>query len=283
MESCFVCNTKNDLYICKGCYNIRTGIYCSIECQKFNWNDHKKICKKDKHGLYLFKNEIKALSKISGYPHFPYLLSYDIQNLIIYMTYCGENISSENIPNDFKQVNTYSNGVLNAFRVKFTGIQNQAVFSNLQVSTESLKNTDEGLRIQSDIIRDSSNNYSIPKGQSLLNVYQKQSYSSTIKIPFGNMGIQPTQYYYQDYIPLFDGLYIIYNVSHSIDADTQRLETTFKGYRLKKDANRLQDFILRKYVDIEIHDTLIRIVYNISKHKDILLVIKPTEFLLNKE
>ena len=47
MESCFVCNTKNDLYICKGCYNTNTGIYCSIECQKFNWIDHKKICKKD--------------------------------------------------------------------------------------------------------------------------------------------------------------------------------------------------------------------------------------------
>jgi hypothetical protein len=51
------------------------------------------------------------------------------------------------------------------------------------------------------------------------------------------MGIQPTQYYYQEYMPLFDGLYIIYSVSHSIDSDTQRLETTFKGYRLKRDVN----------------------------------------------
>ena len=50
------------------------------------------------------------------------------------------------------------------------------------------------------------------------------------------MGIQPTQYYFQEYMPIFDGLYIVYNVSHSIDADTQRLETTFKGYRLKKDT-----------------------------------------------
>jgi hypothetical protein len=62
------------------------------------------------------------------------------------------------------------------------------------------------------------------------------------------MGIQPTQYYYEEFIPLFEGLYIIYNVSHSIDADNQRLETTFKGYRLKKDTNpiveqELVDFI----------------------------------------
>jgi hypothetical protein len=144
-----------------------------------------------------------------------------------------DSIKKGDIPEDFRS----NGGNLNAFKVKFTGSQNQMVFSNLQVSTESLKNTDEGLRIQSDIINNASNSFSIPKGQSLLNVYQKQSYTSTVKIPFGNMGIQPTQYYYQEYMPLFDGLYIIYSVSHAIDSDTQRLETTFKGYRLKRDVN----------------------------------------------
>jgi hypothetical protein len=147
----------------------------------------------------------------------------------------------DGMPVDFK------NG-LNAFKVQYTGRQNQMVFSNFQHSTESLKNTDEGIRIQSDIVNNGSNSFAIPKGQSLLNVYQKQSYSSTIKIPYGNMGIQPTQYYYEEFIPLFEGLYIIYNVSHSIDSDNQRLETTFKGYRLKKDTNpiveqELVDFI----------------------------------------
>jgi len=145
----------------------------------------------------------------------------------------NDGIMKNNIPSDFKK----KTGSLNAFLVKYTGTQNQMVFSNFEHSTESLKNTDEGLRIQSDIIKNGSNSFSIPKGQSLLTVYQKQSYSSTIKIPFGNMGIQPTQYYYEDFIPIFEGLYIIYNVTHSIDADNQRLETTFKGYRLKKDVN----------------------------------------------
>ena len=152
-----------------------------------------------------------------------------------------DSIKEDDIPQDF------GTG-LNAFLVEFTGRQNQMVFSNFQHSTESLKNTDEGLRIQSEIITNANNSFAIPKGQSLLNVYQKQSYSSTIKIPFGNMGIQPTQYYYEKFIPIFEGLYIIYNVSHSIDSDTQRLETIFKGYRLKKDVNpiveqELIDFI----------------------------------------
>jgi len=151
----------------------------------------------------------------------------------------NDGITKDKIPSDFGTD-------LNAFLVKFTGLQNQSVFSNLQISTESLKNTDEGLRIQSEIINNSSNSYAIPKGQSLLNVYQKQSYVSTVKIPFGNMGIQPTQYFYQEHMPLFDGLYIIHSVSHSINADTQRLETTFKGYRLKKDTNPI---ITQQFVD----------------------------------
>jgi hypothetical protein len=163
-------------------------------------------------------------------------------NTNINSTLENDGIMKGNIPPDFKK----KTGSMNAFLVKYTGTQNQMVFSNFEHSTESLKNTDEGLRIQSDIIRNASNSFSIPKGQSLLTVYQKQSYSSTIKIPFGNMGIQPTQYYYEEFIPIFEGLYIIYNVTHSIDAENQRLETTFKGYRLKKDVNPI---VVQELVD----------------------------------
>lgn len=160
-------------------------------------------------------------------------------------TLANDGILKDAIPDDFSRK---TGSTLNAFKVKYTGTQNQMVFSDFQHSTESLKNTDEGLRIQSEIIGNASNSFAIPKGQSLLTVYQKQSYTSTVKIPFGNMGIQPTQYYYLEFIPIFEGLYIIYNVSHNINSDTQRLETTFKGYRLKKDVNpiitsELVDFI----------------------------------------
>jgi murein DD-endopeptidase MepM/ murein hydrolase activator NlpD len=151
-------------------------------------------------------------------------------------------VEGEPLPLDFGK----TTGGFNAFKVKYTGTQNQMVFSDFQHSTESLKNTDEGLRIQSEIIGNASNSFAIPKGQSLLTVYQKQSYTSTVKIPFGNMGIQPTQYFYLEFIPIFEGLYIIYNVSHNINSDTQRLETTFKGYRVKKDVNPI---ILSELVD----------------------------------
>jgi murein DD-endopeptidase MepM/ murein hydrolase activator NlpD len=157
-------------------------------------------------------------------------------------------VEGQALPLDFGK----TTGGFNAFKVKYTGTQNQMVFSDFQHSTESLKNTDEGLRIQSEIIGNASNSFAIPKGQSLLTVYQKQSYTSTVKIPFGNMGIQPTQYYYLEFIPIFEGLYIIYSVSHNINSDTQRLETTFKGYRVKKDVNpiitsELVDFIRENF------------------------------------
>jgi murein DD-endopeptidase MepM/ murein hydrolase activator NlpD len=163
-------------------------------------------------------------------------------------TISDDGIKKNSIPPDFSK----DGKTLSAFLVKYTGIQNQIVFSNFEHSTESLKNTDEGLRIQSEVISNASNSLAIPKGQSLLNVYQKQSYTSTVKIPYGNMGIQPTQYYYLEFMPIFEGLYIVYNVTHNINSDTQRLETTFKGYRLKKDVNpivtqEIVDFIRNNF------------------------------------
>jgi tRNA A-37 threonylcarbamoyl transferase component Bud32 len=50
----------------------------------------------------MFTNEINALSKLRGYPHFPHLIAYDPKNLIIYMTYCGGLLTSENLPNNWR-------------------------------------------------------------------------------------------------------------------------------------------------------------------------------------
>jgi tRNA A-37 threonylcarbamoyl transferase component Bud32 len=50
----------------------------------------------------MFNNEINALYKLRGYPHFPHLIAYDPRNLIIYMTYCGSLLTSENLPNNWR-------------------------------------------------------------------------------------------------------------------------------------------------------------------------------------
>jgi tRNA A-37 threonylcarbamoyl transferase component Bud32 len=62
----------------------------------------KKKCINDSLGNFMFWNEIRALQKLSSYPHFPFLIAYDSNSLIIYMTYCGPSLSSENLPTNWK-------------------------------------------------------------------------------------------------------------------------------------------------------------------------------------
>lgn len=63
----------------------------------------KKVCLNNSLGNYMFNNEINALSKLRGYPNFPHLIAYDPNNLIIYMTYCGSLLTSENLPNNWRE------------------------------------------------------------------------------------------------------------------------------------------------------------------------------------
>ncbi len=50
-----------------------------------------------------WKAEIKALRKLKGKKHFPQLISEDHNNKIIYMSYCGDPLTKENLPKDWKK------------------------------------------------------------------------------------------------------------------------------------------------------------------------------------
>ena len=63
----------------------------------------KKKCFGTSLGNYMFQNEVSALIKLNGYPHFPILFEYDPEKLIIYMSYCGNTISSQNISVNWKE------------------------------------------------------------------------------------------------------------------------------------------------------------------------------------
>ena len=63
----------------------------------------KKKCFGNSLGNYMFWNEVKALLKLNGYPHFPKIIAYDPNSLTIYMSYCGKNISSLNLPSNWKE------------------------------------------------------------------------------------------------------------------------------------------------------------------------------------
>ena len=54
------------------------------------------------HQLYI--NEVNSLRKLIPFKHFPRMIAFDEWNLVIYMTYCGETINSQNsqnIPNNW--------------------------------------------------------------------------------------------------------------------------------------------------------------------------------------
>jgi tRNA A-37 threonylcarbamoyl transferase component Bud32 len=63
----------------------------------------KKKCFGNSLGNFMFWNEIKALMKLKGYPHFPHIIEFDPNSLTIYMTYCGRNISSTNLPKNWNE------------------------------------------------------------------------------------------------------------------------------------------------------------------------------------
>ena len=58
-----------------------------------------------------------------------------------------------------------------------------------------------------------------------------------------------------------------YKLIYSIFMDIRAFYT-----QKKNDAKLLQDFIVRKYIEIEIHEILSKIVNNLTKHKEIIII-----------
>lgn len=65
---------------------VSAGVYC-LKNQVI-W----KILPKNPQGYILWKNELKALTKLQGCPHFPVLIAFDPKTLSLYMNYCGPSL-----------------------------------------------------------------------------------------------------------------------------------------------------------------------------------------------
>jgi tRNA A-37 threonylcarbamoyl transferase component Bud32 len=68
---------------------------------------HKQNSKIIKKTIYRkkedkFNKEIKALTLLNKYQHFPKIIKTDENNHSIYMTYCGDRITKNNIPDNWK-------------------------------------------------------------------------------------------------------------------------------------------------------------------------------------
>lgn len=62
----------------------------------------RKEIEKTGMGNYMFWNEVNSLKRLIAYNHFPKLIAYDSYNLIIYMSYCGDMITSKNLPANWR-------------------------------------------------------------------------------------------------------------------------------------------------------------------------------------
>lgn len=131
----------NQLKIIKTFSNIHEG---SQKVELIEGYIVKKKCLQSSFGNFLFLNEVNTLKKLQGYPHFPHLIAFDSNKLIIYMTYCGETISNHNLPNDWhNQIDNISR-ILNVLNIN----SNDMSIRNTCCLGDELKIIDFGLNTQ---------------------------------------------------------------------------------------------------------------------------------------
>jgi hypothetical protein len=127
------------------------------------------------------------------------------------------------------------NDTVKGFTVSFAK-QNQTMFTSIDLNTNEHKETNESLAILSEIAQDQSASSPVPKGQNLYSTYEQRSYNCNVQ-GYGNVMIQPTQYFILENVPMFNGAYLILKVEHSVTPN--KMTTGFMGVRIRSNPNPL--------------------------------------------
>ncbi len=104
----------------------------------------RKNLKSNTMGYFLFNNEISALKKLQPYKYFPKLLGYDSRRMSIFMTFCGEQITSKNIPDNWEEQINEIEKILNIVNVN----SNDMILRNVCVLNKVIYIIDFGLYSQ---------------------------------------------------------------------------------------------------------------------------------------
>lgn len=108
------------------------------------------------------------------------------------------------------------------------GIRNQNIFYSFTVSQDNGVATSESINTQINMV-DQANGRSIAtQNVSLYNLYKQRSYKCSVT-SLGNALIQPTMYFNLRHVPMFNGPYMITDVSHVISSGS--FQTSFNGIR----------------------------------------------------
>jgi len=140
------------------------------------------------------------------------------------MRKASENPLIENIAN--KKDYALSNRCV-GFNVDI-GVRNQNVFYSFSVSQEAGKATSETIQTQLNMIDQANGRNVATQNVSLYNLYKNRSYTCTIQC-LGNALLQPTMYFNLQHVPMFNGPYLITEISHNITPGN--FETTITGVR----------------------------------------------------
>jgi hypothetical protein len=120
---------------------------------------------------------------------------------------------------------------LKAFAVNYAQ-DNQNFFKSIALDQAEFQETQESLLVIDALSHEEGTTKDpMLKGQNLLNVYQKRSYTCKVDA-FGMMSILPLQYFQLNNVPMFHGAYIITNVEHSVTQGD--VSTSFEGVRISQ-------------------------------------------------
>ena len=123
------------------------------------------------------------------------------------------------------------------FNVDF-GIRNQNIFKKLDIGMDDKKITAQTFLVRDQMANGVNGNQVAQQTTSMYSLYQSMSYTCKVT-SLGNVMMQPMMYFNLRHVPLFYGPYLIFKVSHKIDASS--FETTFEGSRMNKYAIAMPD------------------------------------------
>ena len=131
-------------------------------------------------------------------------------------------------PRIFMETDTANSNRVVSFEVNF-GDQAQGVFKSISLDQSTYKNTTESALAQERLARSQGGGGSHSVDIGLFDIYKTASYQCSVTC-MGNVMLQPTMYFYLANVPMFNGTYLIFDVSHSIKAG--QFETSFTGVRI---------------------------------------------------
>lgn len=189
-------------------------------------------------------NEISyGPSYVSVYPHKPSQHldminsqypndGFNFQDIIPDIANTGARSADTTLKDLFRTDEDGNRYIIPAFSVDY-GIQNQNIFSEIEVNMDNPQVTEHSIMAQYRIANMKNNNDRTVDfvGQNLYDIYSNHSYTCKVTM-MGCSQIQPLMYFQLNNVPLFKGAYQIIRVEHNIVPGN--MTTTFTGVRMNK-------------------------------------------------